>query len=332
MLRREIIHSLVALATLFTSASAVPMGPFSPGLMGFGGGLHGALGNRNMEPPFIGASYSGTNFNGNINGGVLFQSSTSMLTTMLFGTQKTLDQQGNVVSGMAVTIKPSTNVASNTGNGVGLGFGALWGVGKGTGLFGGVFFGGLNQGFMGGGGPLGQPPQELEAFIEVLVPANTPMAKALIVFTEAAPTKSGDCPAGPVLTRPVNSNNNPNGLGIFGGFGGLGGYAGASSMLGGYGPHVGGGSALGFGGSSRPDFGVIGEINIQPGINTFTVQSLGSFTDIRQLAGRGVSLCSNVQIGPDSRPRCTGQIFYCALLGFSFQAEGLVQPQNGQQS
>ena len=43
---------------------------------------------------------------------------------------------------------------------------------------------------------------------------------------------------------------------------------------------------MGFG-QVEPDFGVIAEVNVQPGLNTFKIQGLGRFTDIDQLAGHG---------------------------------------------
>ena len=42
--------------------------------------------------------------------------------------------------------------------------------------------------------------------------------------------------------------------------------------------------------TQEPDFGVIAEVAVNPGVNTFKIQGLGPFTDLKDLAGRGVSV------------------------------------------
>ena len=66
---------------------------------------------------------------------------------------------------------------------------------------------------------------------------------------------------------------------------GMGGYGNFHQMTGM--DHFGFGS---YGAMSRPDFGVIAEVNVNAGSNTFKIQSLGAFTDINQLAGRGLAV------------------------------------------
>ena len=71
------------------------------------------------------------------------------------------------------------------------------------------------------------------------------------------------------------------------------GYGGSAGMLDGYKMGMGHGMSHGWGygmdkGGYETDFGIIAEVTVQAGLNTFQIQGLGAFTDINQLAGRGV--------------------------------------------
>ncbi|KAL8561744.1 hypothetical protein ACOMHN_026027 [Nucella lapillus] len=321
------------MAALFISASAVPMGPYSLGLMGFGGGLFGGHGQMMMATSHIGASFNdGTSFNNQNNGNMMPMQTPNVLN----GVMRLFSQaDDSLVEGLAVTIKPvdnSINMGNMMGqnNNMGMGYGSPLGLGTG-GLLGGFGGAGMYGGLLGsgafghglGGNPFNsQPQQQLEAMIEVVKPANFVPTKALIVFTEpAVSSASALCPMGPVLTEPLTSNTHDGLGGALGGHGGLG-FAGAGSMLGGYGSPFGAGPMA----NSGPDFGVVAEVNLQPGLNTFTIQGLGDFYHIKQLAGHGLSLCTNVQIGVTGKPGCVDAISGCVKLGFTSTPEGVIVP------
>ncbi|XP_070194046.1 uncharacterized protein [Littorina saxatilis] len=163
--------------------------------------------------------------------------------------------------------------------------------------------------------------QKLEANIEFIDPVG---GSFVLVFTESAPqSELSPCPAGPVLTGPPIQNQQGQGMGA-GGYG----YGGSMGMLGGHGMNMGIGMSMGMGmhmgmGGNQPDFGIISEINAQPGPNTFQITGLGKFNDLNQLAGRGVALCTDVEIAFDGRPRCVEPVIMCAKLGFTETPERL---------
>ena len=122
------------------------------------------------------------------------------------------------------------------------------------------------------------------------------------------------------------------GAGIMGGYSGIPGYSGFSGLtvpsagylgvganngmgfMGGHGLAAGnmGGLPTGFGmfgAPTPPDFGVMAEIDITAGFNTFMIQGLGKFMDLNELSGRGIAV-SNFFVLKQLSTLCYGKCFF----------------------
>jgi len=283
--------AVVLLCALATTATANNF------LLGFGLGPY-AAGPYGAGIPHYGASYK--HGGGSMYHGDMAEPTAELLT----GRERmTDDMTGAVLFGLAVTIQDFDTRSGHRGGYPGypgFGFGGLAGLGYGHG----AGYGDDEEG-------------ELEAIIELKVAIMFPSVDYLIVFTEAAPTSSdSDCPEGPILTRPLrDESEGDHGYGAFGGLYG-GGYGG------GYGHGYGmlgpmGGYGYGYGHDADMNTGVIAEVTVEGGYNTFQIQGLGPFKNRKDLAGRGIALCRRVEMR-SGYPYCEpGTVLNCVSLGYA---------------